>query len=60
MQIIEIYTRPNSSDILTKTRHKKQIVYRQHNLFNDDIITLERFVELKEKQNFQFLNAITI
>jgi hypothetical protein len=61
MKIIEIWTRPNSSNVLTRQVNKTKGEYHSwkiHTILSDDDITCERFEQLKKE--FTLLNTIVI
>ena len=64
MKVIEIWTRPNSSDVLTRqpTRiHKGQYhKHKHHDMVDDSDITRERFDQLVKEKGFTLLNTIVI
>jgi hypothetical protein len=61
MKVIEIWTRPNSSDVLTRERHKLGFTNRKyHDFFSDNEITLERFDQLVKEKGFTLLNTIVL
>ena len=58
MKVIEIWTRPNSSDVLT--RDKSRSTYKHHDFFTDNEISRERFEQLVKEKGFTLLNTIII
>jgi hypothetical protein len=64
MKVIEIWTRPNSSDVLTR-QHKESNTpsfnnWKSHTMISDDDITGERFDQLIKEKGFTLLNTIVI
>jgi hypothetical protein len=64
MKVIEIWTRPNSSDVLTrqdKEIHSREFCnWKSHTMISDDDITGERFDQLVKEKGFTLLNTIVL
>ncbi len=64
MKVIEIWTRPESSHVLTR-QHKKSNTpsfynWKSHTNVSDDEITRERFDQLVKEKGFTLLNTIVL
>jgi hypothetical protein len=60
MKVVEIWTRPNSSDVLTCNKKTGIKRYTYHNFYTDNEITRERFDQLVKEKGFTLLNTIVI
>jgi hypothetical protein len=58
MKVVEIWMRPNSSDVLT--RDKSRGTYRSHDFFTDNEISRERFEQLVKEKGFTLLNTVVL
>ena len=71
MKVVEIWTRPNSSDVLTRQRKKSDATafqnrnpafynWKSHTMVSDDDITSERFDQLVKEKEFTLLNTVVL
>jgi len=58
MKVLEIWTRPEISDVLT--RNKSKNAYKLHDFFTDNEISRERFDQLVKEKGFTLLNTIVV